>query len=275
MSLLWRDQVRIVLSPDRLIAVRVRLGLRARILAKEIVPIVGDGNHWQAALAALAETLKQDAWQKADAVVILSNRFASYQLLPWNGTTLSAAEQQARAGYVYAQTYGDASAALELRISEGSVGTACVVAGIEKELLEALRQIFSASTLKLVSVQPYLMSAFNQFRQKLERTTQWFVVQEHGTMCAVLLHRGTWQSLRVKQTAGNWVEDMQLILRREQISNDLAEQANTVSVCTFDGESNEFSLGADWSVQRLQMPQIAGFSPIADSAYGMALVGVR
>jgi hypothetical protein len=201
-SLLWRDQVRLVLCPDRVIAVRVSRGLRSRIVAKEIIPVTGEVGQWKSTLASLALILKQDAWQKADAVVILSSRFASYQLLPWSATPLSVAEQQARARHVFAQTYGESSASLELRISEGNVGTASLVAGIESEIMGSLREVFQMSTLKLVSVQPYLMNAFNAFRRRLEQKAQWFVVQETGVICAALLHQGGWQSIRIKKDVG-------------------------------------------------------------------------
>lgn len=275
MSLLWRDQVRFVLCPDQVIAVRVRRGFRPRILAKEVIPVPKGEGQWQTTLSSLSQALKQDTWQKADAVVILSNRFASYQLLSWSANALSVAEQQARAQHVFRQTYGESSASLELRISEGNVGTASLVAGIESEIIRSLREVFRTSTLKLVSIQPYLMCAFNAFRHRLKHRAQWFVVQETGMTCAGLLHQGAWQSIRIKKTSENWLEETELVLRREQISNGIAEQVRTVYCCTLDAKSDGSSLGADWSFHRLQLPAMSGFSPMADSAYGMAVAGVR
>jgi hypothetical protein len=248
--------------------------MRRQIVNKQMIPVSAQGSEWRPALSALAELLKQPAWQQADAVVILSNRFASYQLLPWSGTALSPAEQQIRAQHGYAQSHGESAGVLELRISEGGLGEAWLAAGIERELLKSVRESCKASSLRLISVQPYLMSAFNGFRRKLGSNRQWFVVLEPGMMCAALLYRNVWQSLRVKQTSDRWFDDMQLMLRREQISNSLAEQVRHVSICMLDGQKVEFSAGDGWSLNRLQLSPISGFSPEAEGHFGMALAGI-
>lgn len=274
MSLLLRDQVRIVLCPDRLAAVRMRRGLRARIVAKQEFPISCDSADWKPALLMLAELLKQDAWQKADAVVVLSSRFAHYQLLPWSDTVLNAEEQQALAQHVYAQTYGESAARLELRISEGGLGGASVVAGVERELVAGVREVFKSSSLRLISVQPYLMSAFNGWRRQLGPDAQWFVSVEPGVMCAALFSQGKWQSLRVKQAHEKWFDELHLTLHRERITNGLAEHTRKVSVCMSDGQELEFPPSADWSFKCLRLPPAPGFSPLTDGRYGMALAGV-
>ncbi|WP_019143018.1 hypothetical protein [Noviherbaspirillum massiliense] len=271
---MWRDQLRIAIAPDRLLAVRISGTIRRQILDKQDISVSTQGNDWRTALSALTDLLKQPAWQKADAVVILSNRFAVYQLLPWSGTALSAEEQLARARHVYAQSHGETADALELRISEGDLGEASLAAGVERELLASLREGFKASSVRLVSVQPYLMSAFNGFRNKLGRGALWFAVLEPGMMCLALLDRGGWQSLRVKQTSDNWFDDLQLMLRREQVTNGLAEQVRRLAICLLDGQKVEFSAADGWSLERLQLSPMHGFSPETDGHLGMALAGL-
>ncbi len=274
MSLLWRDQVRIVLCPDRLIAVRLGGGLRRKVLAKQIFPFPGDGTRWKITLSMLAVVLKQASWQNANGVIILSSRFANYQLLPWSETNLNEAERQALARHVFTQTYGESAASLELRISDGGFAEGMVAAGVEQGLIAGIDEVFKASSLKLVSVQPYLMSAFNGWRRRLNGDTHWFALVEPGIVCAALLHEGKWRSLRVKQVSENWREDLQLTLHREQMLDSLAEKAKKVFIYLPDEQEVKPPAGADWSFSRLQLPPVPGFSPARDGVYGMALAGV-
>lgn len=273
MSLLLRDQVRIGFCADRLLVVRLGRGIRPRVVAKQVFPVDADGADWKPAFAMLATVLKQDAWQRADAAVVLSNRFVRYQLLPWSDAPLSRAEQRAHAQHVFAQAYGEAAASLELRLSDAPFGALTPVSGIEQELAAGIRDALAASPLKLLALQPYLMSAFNGWRRKLGHDTQWFVLIEAGMMCAGLLHQGQWQALRTRQVGENWFEELQLVMHREQLSNHVAEQVKLVSVYMPQAGHATLPVAPDWSFRRLQLRVVPGFAPVSDGQYGMALAG--
>jgi hypothetical protein len=272
-SLLWRDQVRVLLCPDRLVVVRLARGLRRRVVAKQIFPCPGAGPDWQPALSALAEVLKQAPWQNADATVILSGWFASYLLLPPSDAILDDQERQALARHVCTRTYGEAAASLELRLSEGSLRGGTVVSCVEKELLRDLRSVFAASSLKLASVQPALMGAFNAWRRKRDSGAQWLALVESGTLCLALLHQGDWKTLRVKRLAGDWAQELPMLLRRERLSNAIAQEAKTVSVCLAEGPEAALPAADEWTFRHLQLRSVPGFTPPTDGHYGMALAG--
>ena len=273
MSLSWRDQVRILLCPDKLVLVRLARGVRLRVVAKEIFPCAGAGGDWRPALSALEEVLKQGPWQNADATVIFSGWFASYLLLPPSDAMLDDEERQALARHVCTRTYGDASASFELRLSEGSMRGGTVVSCVEKELLGDLRSVFAASSLKLSSVQPALMGAFNAWRRKRNSEAQWLALVESGTLCLALLHRGDWISLRVKRLAGNWMQELTLMLRRERLSSAVAQDAKFVTLCLAEGPDTALPTADGWSFGHLHLSSMSGFSPYTDGRYGMALAG--
>lgn len=273
MSLLWRDQVRVLLCPDRLVVVRLVRGLRRRVVAKQIFPCAGDGADWRPALSALEAVLKLAPWQNAQATVVLSGWFASYLLLPPSDAILDDQERQTLARHLCTRTYGEAAASLELRLSESSLRGGTVVSCVEKELLGALRSVFAASSLKLVSVQPALMGAFHAWRGKRSSETQWLALVESGTLCLALMHQGDWKSLRVKRLAGDWAQELQMVLHREQLSNAIAQDARTVSVCLAEGPAAALPAGNEWSFRYVQVPPVAGFSPYTDDRYAMALAG--
>ena len=273
MSLLWRDQVRVLLCPDRLVVVRLARGLRRRVVAKQIVPCAGEGTDWRPALWALEAVLKQAPWQNAEATVILSGWFATYLLLPPSDAVLDDQERQALARHLCTRTYGEAAASLELRLSEGSMRGGTVASCVEKELLGTLRSVFAASSLKLASVQPALMGAFNAWRRKRSSEAQWLALVESGTLCLALLHQGDWKALRVKRLAGDWAQELQMLLRRERLSNATAQNARMVSVCLAGGPDVSLPTADEWVFRHLQLPSVAGFAPDTDGHYGMALAG--
>lgn len=224
MSPLWRDQVRIVLCPNRVILVRLRRGWRREIIDKQVVQCepTDDANaNWKSAMATFAAAVKEPRWQNADAVLILSNHFVRYLLVPWSDRVLSEEEQLALVRHHAAEIYGDTSATWEYRISTGGMDAPWVASGVERALLSESRVIISAAKLRLRSVQPYLMSAFNGWRHEFGRDTQWFVLMEEGSLCAMLLHRGQWHSVRLRRVGEDWLEQAELMLKRESLLNDL------------------------------------------------------
>ncbi len=280
MSLWLRDQIRIVLCPYQLTAVRLRFGFRPRIVAKEIMPVTGAGAGAAAepsmpVLEALSELLKKPAWQKANTVIILSNQFMRYQLLPASSARLNESEQLARARHVVAQIYGERSSTLTLKIDGSPIGSAVLVAGTETAFIEALKKLIDSSTVKLISIQPYLMSLFNEYRHRISEEPQWFVVQEEGMLCAALLHRGRWEQVRMQKTTQDWQPALQRILSRAQVTSALAEKAKKISLWIHNGDVPPLTHSDDWSFHLLKPSPVAGFSPLRDAAYSGALAGIR
>lgn len=268
MSPWWRDQVRVYLAPDRIVAARLSGGLRHRILGLHEQSFPATPDHG-ALFAALAAMLARPEWRKADATVLLSSRLVHYELLPWTDAGLDAAEESARARQACARVLGDAgAAALDLRACVRGFGHATVVSGVDKLLLARVRETLAAASVKLVSVQPYLMAAFNQCRPGFARAPQWLAVVESGTLCTALLDRGRFVSLRSRRIAGDWVGELQLALRRQSVAHEGSQDAARLLVHAAEHEEPQWPLAEGWSVRqwpRFELPQ---------PGYGLALAGV-
>jgi len=218
---LWRDRVRIALCPDRLIAVRYGAGPRPRIVDKMVQNNYSTpGAGWQELLPLLKATLNNPEWKNADATLVLSNYFVHYLLLPWNAVSLTDAEQRSLLQHRYAEVYGEASAAWELRIHEGSFGSPSLASAVDRSLLEQLTRIFDDSPLRLKSIQPYLMTAFNDCRRKLGNQAAWLLLAEPGVFCIGLLRNGQWQAIRSRRADGDWFDEAMLALEREMLLAD-------------------------------------------------------
>jgi hypothetical protein len=214
---LWRDQVRIALCPDRVITVHCKAGLRPRIVAKQAHKYFGAEKGWPAVLPVLQAALDNPDWQNADATLIVSNHFVHFLLLPWNDVFLTDAEKLSLLRHRFAEVYGEASATWELRLDEGSFGSPSLASAMDQDLLGQLKSIFNASPLRLKSVQPYLMTAFNVCRRELSDGAAWFVLAEHGVFSVGLLHNGQWQSIRLRRAESRWFDEAMLVLEREML----------------------------------------------------------
>src|ERR1700752_1678260 len=94
LSLLWRDQVRIGVAPDRLIVAGYQRGVNPRLVRREIleVPPNDAGPAWQAAVDAVPDALASSRAGRPEVSIVLSNCFVRYALVPWDPTLRTEAE---------------------------------------------------------------------------------------------------------------------------------------------------------------------------------------
>lgn len=229
MSPLWRDQLRISLSPSHVALLRFGKGLKPRLTAKIAVtcqPVVGDAP-WSGALAALDGLLSKPEWQRADASVVVSNGFARFQLLPWNEDIAGEEEQRSFARHKLAAVYGDSSD-WEIRIAEGNAGTENLGCGMHQKLLESITICCNKHGVRLRSLQPYLMAAYNRVRPELGQGNIWFAVTEPERVCIMRLENGAWRSIHCRSLAtGNPLAALVTVLEREQQLAGLDPQTDT------------------------------------------------
>ena len=85
MSPLWRDQLRVVLTPRQVVVLRLRAGVRRRVSSQHVIdcdPAQAGEASWHNALAVLQTALTEMGKNKADVFVMLSNHFVRYALIP-------------------------------------------------------------------------------------------------------------------------------------------------------------------------------------------------
>lgn len=270
-----RDQARVVLCPDRVVFVRLRRGLRAHVEDKQIVtfaPAEPGEPAWGPALAALKELL--DGQQKsADALLILSNHFVRYVVVPWSDELVSEQEQSAFVRHRFTQVYGELSRGWAIVVSNGSSGVPRMASAIDQPLLDAARGVFATSKIRLRSVQPYLMSAFNQWRHELKNGGAWFLLAESDRLCLALLHHGQWHSVRTRHIGPMLGAELPLILDQERLLSGLPDAPSKVLLHVPNDPVFTLAPRGDWATQHLKLESRAGFSPYMDAAYSMAMSG--
>nr|WP_239481979.1 hypothetical protein [Pseudomonas insulae] len=148
-----------------------------------------------AAIEALEQVLAGQALRgRLD--VLLSNQFTRFCLVPWSWDIGSPGEQERYARHFLEEIYGQSAEGWSVRLSPEATGRLRLAAAIPEDLLERLQALALLAGCRLMSVQPYLMAAFNRFRTRLNRSDFLFVVAEPGRCSLLLARQGDWVRVR-------------------------------------------------------------------------------
>ncbi|SMF30867.1 hypothetical protein [Pseudogulbenkiania subflava] len=276
MSLSLNDRVKMALCPDRVILMRFSHGLHPHLLAKCIVPCpeVEAASGWPAAVAVLREALKAPEWQKAATTLVISNHFVRYLLIPWNDQLSSDEEWLAMVRHCFRQVYGDAAERWECRWSGGGFGMPLIASAIDPELLLALHQVAQETGVKLDSVQPYLMAAFNHWRRRMVSDNGCFLLTEPGRIGLACFHDGQWgglvfEPLPPSDTAAVLPE----LLQRMLLRLEMGEAPHDIFAFAAEVPESAWRQTDGPTIRLLPLEPLPGLPPEAGAEYAMALMG--
>lgn len=218
MSLLWRNrELRIGLAPERLFVSG----------AKSIELPAGDGG-WAAALQALPEVLKG---RSGTASVVLADQLVRYALLPHNETLKDEEQWTALARHRFSVLHGPRAEEWEVKVAATAPRGARLACAVDRALVQALAGTFVRSQLRLVAVEPFLVSAFNRIRRRVGNGSCWIVVEETGRLTLALIQRGAWLAIRARRADAHWRKMLAELLERESAFLGLSQPVTRVIVC--------------------------------------------
>lgn len=233
MSPLWRDQLRIALAPHQVTLLRISRSWRPRVAEKHVFPCSSDnlGNTpWKNALTMLGTILPEFTKKPSDTLVILSNHFARYALIPYSDNISSKAEDLALMRHYFTSIYGEAVDSWVLRLSDDGHSDNRVACAIDQALLDSVSKLFQTGKSRLTSIQPYLMAAFNQWHNSLAGTAL-FVLIEPGRLCLATFRDRQWYAIKNSRMDDDAHQDLLTILLREKLLSGIdAAAANNVPV---------------------------------------------
>ncbi len=267
-------RVLIALAPDSLALLRVSGGVRPRVIEKRTVacdPAFG-AQPWQGAAAALGKLAEESGDANAGVTVVLSNHFARFILVPWSEGLGNAEEQTAFVRYCFAKVHGERSKDWDLRLSPTPAGSARIASAVDSSLVQAVRAAFpAAARAKLVSLQPYLMSAFNRWRKDVKGERAWFLLVEPQRACLARIEGGRWSAVR--NTRGNFDEPGQwaglLDRERHRVGGDDASEGVYVHAPR-SGKALSVE-GEAWTFRSLVLAPTEGLAPAESEPFAMAL----
>lgn len=270
---LWRDQLRIGLSPHAVILSKISRGLRPRVSAKHIEPCQPEGKeNWQNALKTLTRLLADEKWQHAHAHVTLSSHFVRYLLIPWHAEINGAQEQAAYIQHRFAKVFGSSANNWELRHSPALTHRPRLVSAVDKALLADVRQICATSKLQLRSVQPYLMPAFNHHRDLFKNNNHWFVLVEYEKLIIAQLHHQSWQHLSTHLINNeSLVQDLPQLLDRQLHLSNLAQHPDKVYISAPGHPKFTLTNMGKWIVHILPPAAHLGLSLTENHQYALVM----
>ncbi len=245
MSPSWNESLRVGLCPDRVILARYGRGLRPRLIEKGALSFdAGTAEEpWRAAVATLPKSLEPHAQRAADATVVLSNHFVRYALLGANDRLSGREEWLEYASHHFEKTYGARARDWDIQVSESGAAHPRLASAIDKALLAATAAAFENGRVRLRSIQPYLMIAFNRALPSVGQASFWFVTQEPGRLLLGLVRDGLWRSVRARQTSARWCEELPRMMERECALLASAEPCRDVLVSALDPDEPAASEG--------------------------------
>jgi hypothetical protein len=260
----WRESIRVGLYPDRVIFARYSRGLRPRLIETGSLPAQSDstGESWRGTLGALATLLEKHAPRPADATVVLSNHFVRYITLIAKKELTSREEWLAYATHELGKTYGLHAGEWHVRVADAPVGSLRIASAFDNALFDEIVKTFRGSRACLTSIQPYLMTAFNEALPAIKNLSFWFVLQEPGRLLFGLVRDGLWQSVRSRKIGTAWREELPHLMEREFSVLGLETRCRDVLISAHDPIDMQEAEGYQFTA--LPLPPAPG-----DRAYAM------
>jgi hypothetical protein len=239
-SRLFPDRLVIRLSPAEVAAARFRGFVRKRIVETRSVacdPAFGT-EPWHGALAAIDAL---EIAQPCAVTVILSNHFVRYAVVPWSDALDSPAEEDAYVRHHFVKIHGERAKTWLLRSSESAGGAPRLVSAVDAGLIEALGKRFpKGGKARLASVQPQLMSKFNEWRGLVPAQGAWLVLAEPDRACVALHAGGRWRA--VQNGKEPWLE----LLERARYRVHDADPGALPDVVLLGGAAQPDAPGGRW-----------------------------
>jgi len=144
-----------------------------------------------------------------------------------------------------------------------------LVSAVDRSLLEGLRQVGATHKIRLRSVTPYLMQAFNRFRLVFKADPAWLVINEPGHSLFTLLNNGEFAA--INGVSHSVFHELPMLLDRENLIASLPEPCKTVYLYAPFGEGLPEMSAMGYDFHRLKMAIPEGFP--GDGLYALALGG--
>jgi len=265
-SPLWRDEVAIYLAPRKVSLLRLRRGLRPTVVAStDLVVTDGHFGDVRPALARLTEVLVEPTWQDAHARVIVADPWARYGIVPWPNVKLDAEGRLAHARFILTDAFGEGLSDWSVALTDSPPGRAYVACAMPAPLKAELTDVLSIGRLRLVSLQPQLVVAFNAWRHRIPADDAWFVSLDEGSLTAVHMTGGAWDRVHMARLSTQWT----LELERLRAFGRLTRGSAGVGRLLVDAPVWMRQVGAS-TIPDLEWLETEG--EVGDSAHALALL---
>jgi hypothetical protein len=223
------------LCAESLVLAAYERGLRPGKGRASVTPVQGNPNspEWRAAVDALPGALA--GFRNHDVSVVLADQFVRYALLAWNAALKSEEQWLALARHRLGAVHGAAAADWDVKLTETAPSGPRLACAVDRELLGELAAKLVAANVRLVSVQPFLVAAFNRIRRAIGNGSCWLVIEEPRRLTLAFIQHGVWVAVRSRRTDPGWRAALPELIERESAFLALSEPCTRVMVCAQHG----------------------------------------
>jgi hypothetical protein len=205
----WRDEIAVNIAPSRVCLVRVGRGFRPAVIAEHEMAVQAEANPgWVASLDALKGLLSGMPCRGAALRMVVSDCWVRYASVPWVDALRSRAEQLEHARQILATTYGEAVQDWEVVLSESPPQRTRVACTMPAELLARVQTLCLQHDLRLASLQPQLVVAYQNWRHLLPVSGAWFVCIGEGTLAAARIATYAWDRVHTVRVGTDWAREL-------------------------------------------------------------------
>jgi hypothetical protein len=211
--------------------------------------------------------------RSGNVTLALSNRFVRYVVTPWQDQVAGTNMEVAFAQHRFRQVYGAAAEHWEVRVSPGRAGRPRVASAVDRELLNELRAAFRPSRLKVWSIQPHLMAAYNKWRRKLDARACIFIVVEDRFYTCMVFVDGECGAVHSGVFEGTLADALPIILDREFVRSGLEERP-AIFIYAPDQPPIVVDDLSGWGDKTLYLRDETGIAAAVDPVYRTAVMAM-
>ena len=212
MSRLRTDDIGVFISPRRIVMVRVGRTLRSTLRAHKQISVEGNiAGDWQEPLNTLLSEFEESTWHNATVSVVVADNWARYEVLPWSDDLSTEAEHMEYARLLMSKTYGNLLDDWTLTLSADAPRHTRIVTALPSNLVSGVLALSGQHGLRVTSIQPRLIVAFNSWRHRLPRSSSWFASVDDGSLAALHVVNGRCDRVRSVRLSDDWAVELDRI----------------------------------------------------------------
>lgn len=181
---------------------------------------------WQPSCSSLESLLEAGKYKLNTPITILiGSDLTRFLILPPQQIVMKSHEKAAYAKAAFQEIYGNTATDWEIKYHNNAPDQPAIVAAIDKNLLTTINLIAQKKQLKLNSVKPYVMSAFNASAKHFQQSNTYLAIVESNRLTLIFISSGRYKQLRSHLITDNWISDnwqadFKKILLRESAINE-------------------------------------------------------
>jgi hypothetical protein len=224
-------ELRIVISCDALEVFMFERqwwpGGQRKLLDHQQYPLAGDPQDVlppEASWQTLGDVLASLAGQRWHVVVVVSDQYSRWLVLPWQADIRSAAEKQTYYSHGLQQAFGQQILAgddWEVQAQGAAYGQNILINAMPRGFIHKLQALFAGHRLPLGVIAPAWMLSVNQARHCMQQqklpADGWIISRESGSLTIACLVQGEWQQVRYLPVDIDWRDSLHQYLLREQV----------------------------------------------------------